>query len=90
LAKHNTDFMDTAASFPYDPSLSADAVHLNERGQRIQAWIVFLGLVPMIERMLDTGAPPRPDGPKSSFDAVARARRISVPVEALAVHSSYP
>jgi hypothetical protein len=90
-AKSRTiDFVDTAASFPYDPSLFDDAGHLNERGQRIQAWIVFQGLIPVIERMLETGVRPRAHSAKSSFEASARARRISVPVEQLAVDCEEP
>jgi hypothetical protein len=84
------DFVDTAASFPYDPSLFADAIHLNERGQRIQAWIVFQGLVLIIERMLETGELPRPAGAGSPFNAAERAGRISVPVETLAAHCGNP
>jgi hypothetical protein len=79
------DFVDTAAAFPNDLSLFEDAIHLNERGQRIQAWIVFQGLIPVIERMLDTGARAGSKGAKSPFDAATRARRISVPLERLAV-----
>jgi hypothetical protein len=81
------DFVDTAAAFPNDLSLFEDAIHLNERAQRIQAWIVFQGLIPVIERLLDTGALTGSKGAKPTFNPATRARRISVPLEQLAVES---
>jgi hypothetical protein len=60
-ARHQVPFIDIAASFPDDPRLFYDAVHLNADGTRLHAWITLRGLVPMIRERLARGDWPRPD-----------------------------
>jgi hypothetical protein len=58
---HHLDFIDVAAAYPRDPRLFDDAIHMTHAGIRLQAWIVFGGLVPIIERKLASHEWPRPD-----------------------------
>ncbi len=46
--------------YPRDPRLFDDAIHMTHAGIRLQAWIVFNGLVPIIERRLAAHEWPRP------------------------------
>jgi hypothetical protein len=59
-AAHDLDFIDVAGAYPPDPRLFDDAIHMTRGGARLQAWIVFNGLVPMIERRLASHEWPRP------------------------------
>jgi hypothetical protein len=54
------DFIDVASAYPRDPRLFDDAIHMTHAGIRLQAWIVFNGLVPAIERHLTARDWPRP------------------------------
>jgi hypothetical protein len=54
-------FIDVAGAFPPDPSLFFDAVHFNDNGTRVHAWIVFRALLPIVRERLQSGAWPRPD-----------------------------
>ncbi len=54
------DFIDVASAYPRDPRLFDDAIHMTHAGIRLQAWIVFNGLVPVIERSLAARELPRP------------------------------
>ena len=47
---HHLDFIDVASVYPRDPRLFDDAIHMTHAGIHLQAWIVFNGLVPIIER----------------------------------------
>jgi hypothetical protein len=58
---HGITFIDVAGSFPRDPDLFIDAIHVNEQGTRLQAWIVLQGLVPEIRRRIERGELPAPD-----------------------------
>jgi hypothetical protein len=58
---HDLDFIDVAAAYPRDPRLFDDAIHMTHAGIRMQAWIVFNGLVPIVERKLASHEWPRPD-----------------------------
>jgi hypothetical protein len=60
-AARGTWFVDVAGAFPPDTRLFLDAIHFDEDGTRVQAWIVFNGLVPSIRARLASGAWPRPD-----------------------------
>ncbi len=53
-------FFDVAATMPFDPNLFFDAVHKTYPGERMQAWVTFLYLVPLIEQRLGSGAWPKP------------------------------
>jgi len=57
---HQLDFIDVASAYPRDPRLFDDAIHMTHAGIRLQAWIVFNGLVPAIERHLRAREWPRP------------------------------
>jgi hypothetical protein len=56
---HDLDFVDVANAYPRDPRLFGDAIHMTRAGIYLQAWIVFNGLVPVIERRLATHEWPR-------------------------------
>lgn len=72
---HDLDFVDVAAAYPRDPRLFNDAIHMTGAGIRLQAWIVFNGLVPIIERRLATREWPRPvEHPLSTHPAFAERR----------------
>jgi hypothetical protein len=59
-ASHDLDFIDVADQLPSDVLVFDDAIHLTRAGIYLQAWIVFNGLVPAIERRLASGSLPRP------------------------------
>jgi hypothetical protein len=59
-AMHGLDFVDSGTLFPLDPRLFTDAIHVTRAGIHLQAWIVFNGLVPIIERRLASHEWPRP------------------------------
>jgi hypothetical protein len=59
-ATRNLDFIDVASQYPQEPRLFDDAVHMTRAGMHLQAWIVFNGLAPAIERRLAAGELPRP------------------------------
>jgi hypothetical protein len=54
-------FVDVAASFPLDVGLFGDPVHMTPDGERLRAWIVFQGLVPIVRERLAAGLLPRRD-----------------------------
>jgi hypothetical protein len=49
-------FIDIAARFPREPRFFVDPIHSTPDGSRMRAWIVFQGLIPIIESRLATGA----------------------------------
>jgi hypothetical protein len=57
---HGLPFLDVAATMPFDPNLFFDAVHKTYPGERLQGWVTFLLLVPLIEQRLASGAWPKP------------------------------
>jgi hypothetical protein len=57
---HDLDFIDLDAAYPRDSRLFVDAIHMRRAGVRLQAWILFNGLVPIIERHLTSHEWPRP------------------------------
>ena len=54
-------FVDLSRDYPQDPSLFLDGVHFDCDGIRLQAWIVFQRLLPLIKGRVATGVWPRPD-----------------------------
>jgi GDSL-like lipase/acylhydrolase family protein len=48
--QHGLDFSDAAGVYPHDPRLFVDSVHMTPAGAKLQAWIVFQNLVPVLER----------------------------------------
>jgi hypothetical protein len=57
---HDLPFFDVARTMPFDPNLFFDAVHKTYPGERLQAWVTFLYLVPLIEQRLASGTWPKP------------------------------
>lgn len=57
---HGLPFLDVAGTMPFDPNLFFDAVHKSYPGERMQGWVTFLLLVPLIEQRLASGAWPKP------------------------------
>jgi hypothetical protein len=79
---HGLDFIDVAAAYPRDPRLFDDAIHMTHAGIRLQAWIVFNGLVPVIERGLASHEWPRPAARTLSRHPAFGDRRL-VPMTAV-------
>jgi hypothetical protein len=68
-AKHyGLAFFDMAKDFPRDPDLFGDAIHMTPEGLRLQAWICFQALVPVIESRLSSHRWPRPARDASSTE----------------------
>ncbi len=68
---HGIGFIDTARYMPLDPDLFVDAVHTNQAGLRLQAWITFNQLLPIVEKHLADGSWPRPSDPSATLPTVA-------------------
>jgi hypothetical protein len=54
-------FVDVAAVFPRDIALFGDPVHTTLDGDRLRAWLLFQGLVPILRDELTSRRLPRPD-----------------------------
>ena len=90
-AAHKLEFIDFANEYPRDPRLFSDAIHMTWAGIRLQAWIVFNGLVPAIERAIAAGTLPRsgdgvPDthpafGPRRHLDVAAARAACTLPLD---------
>jgi hypothetical protein len=57
---HNLDFVDVSGVFPRDSRLFNDGIHMTRAGIHLQAWVVFNGLVPVLDRRLASHQWPRP------------------------------
>lgn len=55
------DLVDIAGALPQDERLAIDAIHHNELGVRLKAWLFFVQLLPVIERDLASGHLPVAD-----------------------------
>jgi hypothetical protein len=55
------DLVDIASALPQDERLAIDAIHHNELGVRLKAWLFFVQLLPLLERDLASGRVPAPD-----------------------------
>ncbi|MBM4061235.1 MAG: hypothetical protein FJ265_09090 [Planctomycetes bacterium] len=53
--------LDVDAELPHDERLAIDAVHHNELGVRLKAWVLFAGLTALLDRDLAAGRLPVPD-----------------------------
>jgi hypothetical protein len=73
---HHLDFVDVAAAYPRDPRLFDDAIHMTHAGVRLQAWIVFNGLVPILERRLASNEWPRAATHSLSMHPAFSGRRL--------------
>ncbi|MCA8976441.1 MAG: hypothetical protein KDC98_17105, partial [Planctomycetes bacterium] len=55
------DLLDVGGLLPQHEQLAIDAIHHNEIGVRLKAWIMFAGLTRILDRDLAAGAIPVPD-----------------------------
>jgi len=72
---HGLPFVDIAGSMSFDPDLFIDAVHPGYAGVRLEGWVAFQQLVPVVEKHLADGTWPKPppaDQPLPTF----QSRRI--------------
>jgi len=60
-AVHHLAFLDMAKLMPRDPDLFVDAIHTTQSGVRLQAWVAFQELLPLVEKKLASGAWPKAD-----------------------------
>jgi hypothetical protein len=58
-ASRTLPFLDVARTFPMDPSLFFDAIHLNEEGTRAHAWLTMQALLPLVRARLEAHRWPR-------------------------------
>ena len=59
--QHGVLLIDVAAALPADERLFNDAIHQTGLGVRLKAWVMLLGLLPILARDLDAGTVPVPD-----------------------------
>lgn len=59
-AQNHLPFFDVAATFPQEPDLFGDAIHMGSAGLRLQGWIYLQQLIPMLEERIRAGTLPRP------------------------------
>lgn len=57
----DVDLIDVAGELPQEPALAIDAIHHNELGIRLKAWVLFARLTQLLERDLAAGVIPVPD-----------------------------
>jgi hypothetical protein len=70
-----------AESFPQDPDLFSDPIHMGEPGFRLQAWIALQQLVPWMEERLRDRRLPRPMGrPLTAHPSIDAAPLQLVPL----------
>jgi hypothetical protein len=67
---HGIGFIDVARYMPLDPDLFVDAVHTNYAGLRLQAWVAFNQLLPIVEKHLADGSWPRPSDPSATLPTI--------------------
>jgi hypothetical protein len=72
---HGGGFNDVADRFPPDPRLFVDSVHLTPAGVKLQAWMVFQGLVPILERLLMANRLPASDASQRREHPASVGRR---------------
>jgi hypothetical protein len=74
---HGIPFIDTARYMPLDPDLFVDAIHTNNAGLRLQAWITFNLLLPVVEKHLADHSWPRPTDPAAPGLPTITPRKIT-------------
>jgi len=77
--KHGAIYLPMDETFPRNPDLFDDAIHMTERGLRLQAWIYLQQLVPIIQSRIDSRQwPKRPAAsPVSAAWATTPPRTVS-------------
>jgi hypothetical protein len=75
----NVHFIDVAKDFPPDPSFFMDAIHFNQEGTRMQAWLTLDGLFPYVHKLLLDGRFPRADNdPIDKHPYIGPVRKYSL------------
>jgi hypothetical protein len=59
--QNGVDLIDVAAELPHDEHLAIDAIHHNELGVRLKAWVMFTQLTAILQRDLGKKLVPVPD-----------------------------
>jgi hypothetical protein len=75
---HGIPFIDTARYMPLEPDLFVDAVHTNYAGIRLQGWVTFNQLLPVVEKHIADGSWPRPSDPAMASLPTITPRKIAV------------
>jgi hypothetical protein len=75
---HDIPFIDTARYMPLDPDLFVDGVHTTNAGLRLQAWITFNLLLPVVEKHLADRSWPRPTDPAAPALPTITPRKITL------------
>ena len=74
---HALGFNEVAGVYPHDPRLFVDSVHFTPSGVKLQAWIAFQNLVPIIERAIAAKTLPATDpGGRTRHPAFQGQRRL--------------
>ncbi len=82
-------FNDLASTYPADPRLFLDAVHMGPAGIKLKAWLVLQQLVPELDRRLADGRlPVRDPGGRLQHPAFAADAPHLVPLDDLRRHCS--
>jgi hypothetical protein len=81
---HGLPFIDVAAALPHDPRLFEDAIHMTRAGVRLQAWITFNGLLPVVQAQLAAHHWPQPGRHNlTRHPAFSEGQRRLVPMAAI-------
>jgi len=86
---HGLTYLPMDETYPRDPDLFGDAIHMTERGQRLQAWLYLQELVPLIESRISAHRWPKPPSP-SPVSAEWRTRPPRVESRAALLASCSP
>ena len=57
---YHLPWFDAAPQAPLDPLLFIDAIHMTDRGLRLQAWVYLQSIVPWLAQEVAAGRLPRP------------------------------
>jgi hypothetical protein len=63
--QHGATYLPMDETYPRDPDLFDDAVHMNARGLRLRAWIYLQLLVPIIQARVASHAWPKAPSPNA-------------------------
>jgi hypothetical protein len=81
---HGLEFIDYASEYPRDPRLFYDAIHMTTAGIRLQAWIMFNNLVPIVERRIAARRLPRAAVlTASTHPAFVESDRRTIPTDSI-------
>lgn len=78
-------YLPMAETYPHDPDLFGDAIHLTERGLRLQAWLFLQQLIPIVQARIASHAWPKPPSAnRPSTDWAAQRPRLVTRASVLA------